>query len=144
MGICPSSSTHILRVQRRSGNVHDGKAGLPFLRDLWPQLTTVLPRGATVRFRMDGAFFRQDVLQWLAARGTGYAITVPFYRWRDLQQYIRATPTWTPLFSIASAIVTDPPYYDSVPYADISDFLYVWLREPLGPTLSEAPSFLMP
>jgi Transposase DDE domain group 1 len=90
-----AETTHILRVQNRSGNVHDGKAGLPFLRDLWPQLATVLPRGATVRFRMDGAFFRQDILRWLAARGAGYAIKVPFYRWLDLQQYIRATPTWT-------------------------------------------------
>ena len=25
-------------------------------------------------------------------------------------------------------ICTDPPYYDNVPYADISDFFYVWLR----------------
>ena len=25
-------------------------------------------------------------------------------------------------------IVTDPPYYDNVPYADLSDFFYVWLR----------------
>ena len=74
-----------------------GKAGLPFLRDLWTQLGTLLPRGGTVRFRMDGAFFRQDVLQWLAARGAGSAITVPFYRWLDLQQYIRAQPTWQPV-----------------------------------------------
>ena len=43
---------------------------------------------------MDGAFFRQDVLQWLGARAAGYAIKVPFYRWLDLQQYIRAQPTW--------------------------------------------------
>jgi putative DNA methylase len=28
----------------------------------------------------------------------------------------------------ASAIVTDPPYYDSVPYAYLSDFFYVWMR----------------
>ncbi|MDG6719288.1 hypothetical protein QCE92_14045, partial [Staphylococcus aureus] len=26
-------------------------------------------------------------------------------------------------------ISTDPPYYDNVPYADISDFFYVWLRK---------------
>jgi putative DNA methylase len=26
------------------------------------------------------------------------------------------------------AMVTDPPYYDSVPYADLSDFFYVWIR----------------
>lgn len=29
-------------------------------------------------------------------------------------------------------IVTDPPYYDSIPYADLSDFFYVWLRRILG------------
>jgi putative DNA methylase len=26
---------------------------------------------------------------------------------------------------------TDPPYYDAVPYSDLSDFLYVWLRSTL-------------
>jgi putative DNA methylase len=25
-------------------------------------------------------------------------------------------------------VSTDPPYYDNVPYADISDFFYIWLR----------------
>ena len=89
-----AETTHVLRVKNRSGNVHDGQAGLPFLRDLWTQLGTLLPRGGTVRFRMDGAFFREDVLRWLGARPAGYAIKVPFYRWLDLQQYIRAHPTW--------------------------------------------------
>ena len=28
-------------------------------------------------------------------------------------------------------ISTDPPYYDAVPYSDISDFFYVWLRRNL-------------
>ena len=28
-------------------------------------------------------------------------------------------------------ISTDPPYYDNVPYADLSDFFYVWLRRSL-------------
>jgi len=92
-----AETTHVLRVKNRSGNVHDGKAGLPFLRDLWTQLGTLLPRGGTVRFRMDGAFFRQDVLQWLGARQAGYAIKVPFYRWLDLQQYIRTQATWRPV-----------------------------------------------
>jgi len=27
---------------------------------------------------------------------------------------------------------TDPPYYDNIPYADLSDFFYVWLRRSLG------------
>jgi len=28
----------------------------------------------------------------------------------------------------AGFVFTDPPYYDAVPYADLSDFFYVWLR----------------
>ena len=34
-------------------------------------------------------------------------------------------------------ISTDPPYYDNVPYADISDFFYVWLRRGLRPVYPE-------
>lgn len=30
------------------------------------------------------------------------------------------------------AIVTDPPYYDAVPYSDLSDYFYVWLRRAIG------------
>jgi len=30
------------------------------------------------------------------------------------------------------AILTDPPYYDAVPYADLSDFFYVWLKRSIG------------
>jgi putative DNA methylase len=35
---------------------------------------------------------------------------------------------------IASKVVvsTDPPYYDNIGYADLSDFFYVWLRRSLG------------
>ena len=32
-------------------------------------------------------------------------------------------------------ISTDPPYYDNVGYADLSDFFYVWLRRSLRPYL---------
>lgn len=31
-----------------------------------------------------------------------------------------------------TAVVTDPPYYDSIAYADLSDFFYVWLKRSLG------------
>ena len=30
------------------------------------------------------------------------------------------------------AVFTDPPYYNSVPYADLSDFFYVWYKRVLG------------
>ncbi len=32
---------------------------------------------------------------------------------------------------IASAVFTDPPYYDAVPYSDLSDYFYVWLKRTL-------------
>lgn len=32
---------------------------------------------------------------------------------------------------------TDPPYYDNVPYADLSDFFYIWLRRSLGSIYAE-------
>lgn len=30
------------------------------------------------------------------------------------------------------AVITDPPYYDAIAYADLSDFFYVWLKRTLG------------
>jgi len=34
---------------------------------------------------------------------------------------------------IPAVISTDPPYYDNIGYADLSDFFYVWLRHSLRP-----------
>ncbi|HPZ08273.1 MAG TPA: DUF1156 domain-containing protein [Candidatus Eremiobacteraeota bacterium] len=33
---------------------------------------------------------------------------------------------------IAQAFISDPPYYDAVPYADLSDFFIVWLKRTVG------------
>lgn len=35
--------------------------------------------------------------------------------------------------STGKVISTDPPYYDNIAYADLSDFFYVWLRKALRP-----------
>jgi putative DNA methylase len=37
----------------------------------------------------------------------------------------------------AALISTDPPYYDNIGYADLSDFFYVWLRRSLQPVHPE-------
>lgn len=34
-------------------------------------------------------------------------------------------------------VSTDPPYYDNIGYADLSDFFYVWLRRSLGSVFPE-------
>jgi putative DNA methylase len=40
------------------------------------------------------------------------------------------------LVSIGKVVSTDPPYYDNIGYADLSDFFYVWLRRSLRPLFS--------
>jgi adenine-specific DNA methylase len=53
-------------------------------------------------------------------------------RWRS-GTVVRASAMHHPLpDDCASALFTDPPYYDAVPYAHLSDFFYVWLRRSLG------------
>lgn len=37
------------------------------------------------------------------------------------------------ILSANKLISTDPPYYDNIAYADLSDFFYVWLRRSLKP-----------
>jgi adenine-specific DNA methylase len=36
-----------------------------------------------------------------------------------------------------AAIFTDPPYYDSVPYAELADFFYLWLKRSVGEEFKE-------
>ena len=43
---------------------------------------------------------------------------------RDARARVRET--------VGAAIATDPPYYDNIAYADLSDFFYVWLRRNLS------------
>ncbi|KKH13528.1 DUF1156 domain-containing protein [Methanosarcina mazei] len=39
--------------------------------------------------------------------------------------------------SIFKVVSTDPPYYDNISYADLSDFFYIWLRRSLKPVFTE-------
>jgi|LauGreSBDMM110SN_4_FD.fasta_scaffold01455_2 putative DNA methylase len=41
----------------------------------------------------------------------------------------------TQVISNGKVISTDPPYYDNIGYADLSDFFYIWLRRALKPIL---------
>ena len=44
-----------------------------------------------------------------------------------------SSPLGDPMYFIS----TDPPYYDNVGYADLSDFFYVWLRNSLKPVFPD-------
>jgi putative DNA methylase len=43
----------------------------------------------------------------------------------------RQSQSQTQKISKAKVVSTDPPYYDNIGYADLSDFFYVWLRRSL-------------
>jgi putative DNA methylase len=61
-------------------------------------------------------FYASDPLKWLSPPVPGHA-----------EQADAATQN----LSIGKVVSTDPPYYDNVGYADLSDFFYVWLRRSL-------------
>ena len=43
----------------------------------------------------------------------------------------------TQSLSESAVVSTDPPYYDNIGYADLSDFFYVWLRRTLRPVFPD-------
>jgi putative DNA methylase len=52
---------------------------------------------------------------------------------RSPSRCFRASATGLPLpDSSQDAVITDPPYYDNISYADLSDFFYVWLKRSIG------------
>lgn len=47
--------------------------------------------------------------------------------------FVSQADAQTQTISRSKLISTDPPYYDNIGYADLSDFFYVWLRRSLKP-----------
>ncbi|MCD6540308.1 DUF1156 domain-containing protein, partial [Candidatus Bipolaricaulota bacterium] len=45
-------------------------------------------------------------------------------------RFIDAAKPWDGLKKVL--VSTDPPYYDNIPYSNLSDFFYVWLRRTIG------------
>ncbi|MCM1512953.1 MAG: DUF1156 domain-containing protein [Oxalobacter formigenes] len=51
----------------------------------------------------------------------------------NTKAYVIQHDAKTSNLSVNKIISTDPPYYDNIGYADLSDFFYVWLRKNLRP-----------
>ena len=47
--------------------------------------------------------------------------------------YVEQADATAQSLSNAKVVSTDPPYYDNIGYADLSDFFYIWLRRSLRP-----------
>lgn len=53
------------------------------------------------------------------------------------QGFIKQNDAQSVEYPAGVVISTDPPYYDNIGYADLSDFFFVWLREALRPVDKE-------
>lgn len=89
-----ANSGMVLAVQNRSGNVHDGKASVAFIGQMLHQRALTASRHRVREMRLDGAFFRADVLNLLDRERVEYAIKVPFHGWLGLKERILARRRW--------------------------------------------------
>ncbi len=78
---------------------------------------------ATATGSVDAAvFYSYDPLNWMQPHASGWS---------------KQEDAATQLSSRSKIISTDPPYYDNIGYADLSDFFYVWLRRALRPVFPD-------
>ena len=89
-----ADSGHFPGVHNRPGNVNDGSASVPFLRDVFAQVKQRLGNAYTLRFRMDGDFFKKDVVNTVDKNKAFYAIKVPIWKGLDIQRKIRECTKW--------------------------------------------------
>lgn len=111
--------------------------------DYWNTIATWMPRGTVGHL-----FTKQAIpMTWDFVEANGLA---SFHcAWHEAFEWVCKVLENSPLNSISQAtqhdataphphdttpklISTDPPYYSAVPYADLSDFFYVWLRRSIG------------
>ncbi len=67
-------------------------------------------------------------VEWTAESVEGIAV-----RNAQGRPHAQQADAQTQTISANKLISTDPPYYDNIGYADLSDFFYVWLRRSLRP-----------
>ena len=96
-------------------NTHQGDVLLAFTRQLYPHATLDNAVYALVVKDLDGKAQKDPAVR------------------QQLVDGVKQLDATAALNGITEPIVcTDPPYYDNVGYADLSDFFYIWLRRSLG------------
>ncbi|MBI1893763.1 MAG: transposase [Candidatus Rokubacteria bacterium] len=81
---------HILRLKNRPGNVYGSRGAALFLRELIHEPRGRFGRGLPLEFRMDAAFFQEEILDLLTQEGREYAIKVGFWKWVNLRPLVAA------------------------------------------------------
>ena len=78
-------------------------------------------------------------------RGIAYALesSLSYVNNRSVSSIIQADAREFPPPAGDVVITTDPPYYDNIPYSNLSDFFYIWLRRTIGDNFPELYSTLV-
>ncbi len=123
--------------------------------DYWSSICTWSNTRETIR----NTFARQAIpISWDFAEANPFSDSTG--NWMSMVNWVRKAVAHLPASELGSTAVqmdarvrvqrtsslvisTDPPYYDNVPYADISDFFYVWLRKNLADVWPEEFSTLV-
>ena len=101
--------------------------------------------------KMQQVFGRQAIaMAWDYAEvnpyseSTGNWMAMVDWTWKALETvpasafgYVHQADAQNQTLSINKVVSTDPPYYDNIGYADLSDFFYVWLRRALRPVFPD-------
>jgi len=69
-----------------------------------------------------------QAIDWVAE--VAEHLTAPIFK--ESESTALLTSATRPLDQQYDLIVTDPPYYDAIPYSDLMDFYYIWLRRSIG------------
>jgi putative DNA methylase len=77
--------------------------------------------------------FNTVFTSWQSLVEVGGEVIENVARIPNVAQVFRGSATELPnTIPILDGVITDPPYYDNISYADLSDFYYVWLKRALG------------
>jgi hypothetical protein len=94
---CTVSQTgQALDVYHRSGNVHDSRGAMLFMRHCIIEVKKKLPK-AVIEVRIDGAFFSERLLKHLDRMGVLFSASVPFERLAELKEIIETRTRWEAL-----------------------------------------------
>ncbi|MCI0657036.1 MAG: transposase, partial [Acidobacteria bacterium] len=82
-----AQTSQVLAVKNRPGNVHDSEGALELLAFLVDDVRSELgPRH--LEARLDGAFFRREILEYLESSGVEYGIKAPLWDWLGIRAVI--------------------------------------------------------
>jgi len=90
-----AQSGQVFDVLHRSGNVHDSKGAVAFVRQCIDRIRESLP-GVIIEIRMDSAFFSDEMVTLLDGLGAEFTISVPFERFAQLKRLVQERKVWWP------------------------------------------------